>query len=109
MTDYRKGSAGAADKKESILISIVFGVITLGVLLLQFVIPSQYRTEVKDASGAWNVIGFILALASFGAVVRGAYSDDETKGYKWAWAILLVLSFFCAAGWFDNPHSYLNN
>lgn len=106
---YRKGSAGAADKKESILVSIVFGLITIGVLLLQWVIPSQYRTEVKDASTAWNVVGFILTLASFGAVVVGAFWNEETKGFKWAWIILLVLGLFCAAGWFDNPHSYLNN
>lgn len=109
MTNYRKGSAGAADQKESRIISIVFAIITILVGLVLYVFPNQLHTEVKDASLVWNIVGFVLLIASGGAVVVGAYSDEETKGYKWAWVILLVLAIFCAAGWFDNPHSYLNN
>lgn len=109
MTNYRKGSMGAAEQKQNRLIGVAFGIITILILLVQFVIPSQYRTEVIDAPTWMNWVGGLITAGSIVPVILEMTTPDEGKPYSWAWLIMIGLGFFIAAGFFDNPHSYLNN
>lgn len=100
-TKYRPGSAGAKEQKEAKVMYWFFGAITVAALLLEFVIPSILRDNVKAATTAWNVIGGILTAASFVPIVKAQSAGEEgAKGYTIAWGVLLALGFMCAAGWY---------
>lgn len=108
MTNYPKGSAGAAEQKEYKTAFIVMGIITVGLLLLQFVIPGLYRNEVK-ASPTWmNVLGGIITAGSFIPMYLASRSKNEegASGYAIATAVLIVIGFFLCAGFFG--YTYKN-
>lgn len=96
------------EKKSNI---VWFSIITLLLLALQFVIPSQYRDEVKDAPTWMNVLGGLITAGSIVPVMMGFFGKKDVDGasYAKAWIVMMVIGLFLTAGFFDNPHSYLNN
>lgn len=99
---WRKGSAGEKEAKEQKYILAFLAVVTIGVLLILFVIPNDVRTNVK-ASPVWmNIVGGILVTLSGASIVKAFKAMEEgVKSYIIAWAIALALGIFVAAGFFD--------
>lgn len=97
---YPKGSMGEAEQKEGRIIAIVFGVISVLVLALLFVIPSQLRDNVKAAPGWLNFIGGLLVIGSFGTVLYPLVTGADSTNTGKVWAVALGLGIFCAAGFF---------
>lgn len=97
-TKFREGSQGAAEAKEGKIILIVFGVITLLVLLLMFVIPSDYRLFVKRAGFIPNLIGAILALGSYAVYYVTIKQERDSTWMGVLWFLLLGGGFVTAAG-----------
>lgn len=100
-TKYRPGSAGEKEQKEAKAMYVVFGIITLLVLALEFIIPSELRDNVKAATTAWNLLGGVLTFSSFVPIVKAQTAGEEGSwGYSIAWGVLLALGIFCSAGFF---------
>ena len=91
MSEYRKGSAGAAEEKQNRMMLIAFAVITVLVLGLEFVIPNDIKTSVMDASVIFRVLGGIVTAASWLPIYLGTRTPEDTKKYAIAWIITLVL------------------
>lgn len=104
---YREGSAGAAEQKADRIVLIVFTAIAIMCLIFQKVdlgFNDFYRAIAKTAPQGWKIIGFILTLGSVVPLYLGTRSPGETKGFKFAWGIMLALGWFCSAGWY--AHQY---
>lgn len=106
MSNYRPGSAGAAEEKQNRILLIVFAVITLLVLGLQFVFNTDIKTSVMDATLAARAIGGLIVAGSWVPLYLGTKTPDESKGYKWAWVIMLVLGLLISIQFGDTPNDY---
>lgn len=84
--------------KEEKYIMLTFGAITLIVLALMFVIPSDYRLFVKRASGVANLIGGLLAIGSFAVYYVTIIKQADSTWAGVMWFVLLALGFTTAAG-----------
>lgn len=105
---WREGSAGEKEQKQDRIILIFFGAIAVMCLIFQKVdlgeLNDFYRAIAKTAPTFWKVIGFILTAGSVVPLYLGMKQPGETKGFKFAWGIMLVLGWFCSAGWY--AHQY---
>lgn len=106
MSNYNPGSAGAAEEKQNRILLIVFAIITLLVLGLEFVFPTDIKTSVMDAAVLARIAGGLLTAASWLPLYLGVRQDDETKGYKIAWVVMLVLGLLVAIQFGDTPNDY---
>lgn len=106
MSNYPKNSAGAAEEKQNRILLIAFAIITLLVLGLQFVFNTDIKTSVNDATLAARLIGGLLVAGSWVPLYLGTKTPDESKGYKFAWAIMLVLGLLISIQFGDTPNDY---
>lgn len=93
----------ATKKKDNTkLLLIVFGIITVLILCVEFVFSSEVRDNVKAAPTAWNVIGFILTAGSWFPLWKASRitSDDDATKYCIAWAVMIVLGIFASTGFY---------
>lgn len=107
MSTYPDGSQGQKEQKQNRNMLIVFAVITVLCLLLQtnVIYTSFYGAVVKAAATGWNIAGVIFTLLSFGALYKASQAGEEgTTGYCIAWAVLLALGFFTAAGFYAGQY-----
>ena len=96
-TKWRPGSAGEKEQKEARIVGLFVGLISVGCLLLQFVIPSTYRDAVKATGTAFNVIGAILTAGSVVPIIKATMAGEEgVKGYLAAWVGLLASGMLLA-------------
>lgn len=100
-TKWDPGSAGEKEAKQHKVIAAFLAVVTIGVLLILFVIPNDVRENVKAAPSWLNIIGALLVLASAGSVIRSFTAGEEgAKNYAVWWVVLLALGILTAAGFF---------
>lgn len=107
-TKFREGSAGEKEAKADKIMLIFFAAIAVMCLIFQKVNLGEfndfYRAIARTAPAGWKAIGFILTLGSVVPLYLGTRSPGETKGFKFAWGIMLILGWFCSAGWY--AHQY---
>jgi hypothetical protein len=106
MKKYPVGSAGEAEQKNIRIMLICFAAITVACILLQtgVIYGSFYTPVVNHAGGAWKGFGVFFTLLSFGALYKASISDEGVTGYCIAWAVLLALGFFTAAGFYAGQY-----
>ncbi len=98
---WRKGSAGEKEAKQNKVIVAFLVIVALGVLALEFLIPSIIRDNVKAAPTWLNVIGGLLTAASIVPPIIGFTSTSDTKTNAQWWIILLALGILTSAGFYS--------
>lgn len=103
MTNYPKGSMGAADQKNTNGFKIVMALVTLLLFFMTyFGVPHSNLYEWhKHAAGFWKFLGVVLFVAMFMPIIFQQKIEDETQSERsWfiIWFILLGLSFLVSAG-----------
>lgn len=99
-TKWPKGSAGEKEAKQNKVIAGFLIVVTILALLLEFVIPSELRDNVKAAPAWLNVLGGLLTAGSAAPPIIGLTAAGDTKNHAKFWVILLALGFLTAAGFY---------
>lgn len=101
-TKYPAGSAGAKEAKGYKIFLVVAGIITLLLLLLQFVFKTEYTKEVRATPLWMNILGGIFTAGSWVLLYKGTKAGEEgSASYTFAWIILLALGFLTAAGFYS--------
>lgn len=97
-TKWPKGSAGEKEQKEARIVGVILCIVTLLLLAVQFVIPSEYRDAVKFTSTWLNIIGGGLVALSVVPFIK-AFSAGEEGSYAYArwWTAMIAAGFLLAA------------
>lgn len=103
MTNYPKGSDGAAEQKSRKYFAIGAGVVYLAVIFLFFVFKTDVHAFVSHASIAWNIIGFILITAGFALAGFSGWLQDRFEISRTAFvlALILIVLGVCSATGFN--------
>lgn len=97
-TKWRPGSAGEKEAKEQKIVKPILIALTLLLLAVQFLIPSEYRDAVIYTSNILNVIGGVLVGCSAIPVILSYNAGEEgSYGYAVAWFLMLAAGFLIAA------------
>lgn len=90
MTEYRKGSMGAADEKDRKKVLIGAAIIYAFILGCFFIFPFYTRDVAKRAGAIPNIIGALLVVASY----AGLYFNHklEMKSSSNAWLTVLLIA-----------------
>lgn len=95
MTDYRKGSMGAADQRNMRLGIIVFSVIFL-ICYLLWIVPSNLYSHYyfSHAGTGWKVVGFISIIAHYLFLFLAFKNVEEPAGSKGFKSVALLFGWF---------------
>lgn len=97
MTNYPKGSQGAAEAKSNKIMLAVMAVVTLIVMLLVFVFNTHLHLFANRAGWVMNVLGGLLFVASWVWLYFGAKNDWDAKAGI-GWFLLLLAGFVVSTG-----------
>ena len=96
--NVRPGSALEKEIREKKIVIPILAVITLLLLAVQFIIPSEYRDAVKYTDTWLNVIGGLLTGGSIVPLIMAWNAGEEgSSSYALAWVIMLAIGFLLAA------------
>lgn len=100
-TKWRPGSAGEKEAKQNKVIVTFLVIVSLLILAVLFLIPSEVRDNVKATPTWLNIIGGLLVAGSAVPPILGIASQDDTRNHARWWIIMLALGILTATGFYS--------
>lgn len=96
-TQFREGSAGAADKKAMTTTRIVLAVVTIILIILLFTVP-LLKSEAAQTGGGFKFLSAFCWLVAFGAIglEPKISASRPTTVFYFIWFISMGLGFLFA-------------
>lgn len=95
---YPKGSLGAAEEKDTKIVSLFAIIVSIAIFLCLFVFHTDLKSFAHRASTFDNIVGSILILGSAGWVALSSIKGYEGKHAAWVWLAGLALGICLCCG-----------